>query len=46
MTDYGNTELGKRAKEIFGEGLFEKPVEKAVLVSKIKGYFKISKEVF
>lgn len=36
MTGYGNSELGKKAKEVFGERLFEKPVEKEELIGQVK----------
>lgn len=36
MTGYGHTELGQRAKRLFGERLFEKPFKKKVLIGKVK----------
>lgn len=36
MTGYINTELGQRAKEAFGEHLFEKPFNKNTLIGKVK----------
>ena len=37
MTAYIDTELGKRAKRLFGERLFEKPFKKNVFIQKVKG---------
>lgn len=33
---YFNTQLGRKAKEIFGERMFEKPFRKKMLIMKIK----------
>lgn len=36
MTGYGHTKLGRKAKELFGERLFEKPFKKKVLIGKVR----------
>ncbi len=36
MTGYRHTELGRRAKEQFGERLFEKPFKKRALIGKVR----------
>lgn len=36
MSGYLNTELGQKAKEAFGERLFEKPFKKKVLIGKVR----------
>ncbi len=36
MTCYGHTKLCRKAKELFGERLFEKPFKKKVLIGKVR----------
>ena len=43
MTGYGHTDLGKKAKQVFGERLFEKPFKKKALIGQIQALFNSQK---